>query len=161
LLLTILEILGGLVGALIVGVILYLVGTNWLRPDLFRFESVGFTTRPAVLKTLEDRLAALRDLSASDLAAIPEQRDELVQLDGRDAVLCTTRVQLPDGAVQVVVTACVKELPGLIMRPVGIAARGFRAAGEARTSLTDVELRQLAEGADASLLYARSGRDAP
>jgi len=145
-----------LVGIAFAG-LLALVLVNALRPDLFRFESVGVTTHPSVLSALDARVAALHLLSDAKLLELPEDQTERAQLDGRDVLFQITRTHPAEGVTQVVVVLVAKEASGLFARPVHVAARGFRTGpNQERVPLTDAELTELAMTADASPFYSGS-----
>ena len=129
---------------------------NWIRPDLFRFEVVGETTHPEIIQIVDARLALLDQLAPAQLVALPEEQIEHDQVDGRPAILRITRTPIADDDVQVVVTLAVRDVPGLLVRRVFVAARGFRTgATPTRTPLPERELTDLAMDTDTSLLYSR------
>ncbi len=158
-----LAVLGNLalaVAAVLVGIVVLLAVVVFVvhlaRPDLLRFEHVVVTARPAVFDALDARLASLEEKSHSELQRLPEERVDRTQLDGREVVFDTTRAQLENGDVRVVVLAGVKEKRHVLSRSCGVAARGFRmTASGVRTPLTEHELESLAMQLGSRPLYAR------
>ena len=140
--------------ALVIGLLAILLMLNWFRPDLFRFESVAVTRRPAVLDALNTRLVALRQLSDAELRSLPEAQHERTRVDNREVVYHTTRTTLANGDVQFLICAAVKETPGLLARPVGVAVEGFRMSPNSlRAPLTEEESHVLAADCDTDPLY--------
>jgi hypothetical protein len=144
-----------LVGLALAG-LLALILVNALRPDLFRFEVVGPTSRSAVLSALEARLALLDHLPYEQLAQFSNEQYDRVKIEGRDVLFQTVRTSLPDGVVKIAILAVVRERSGLLSRPIGVATRGFRiTAGQSRGPLTDEELMQLAMNVSSQPFYER------
>ena len=141
--------------AVVVGLVLVLIFINWFRPDLFRFEFVALTNRSSVFHALDAGLTSLQRLENVELLGLPEADYECVQLEGREVVVHTTRTKLSDGTQLIILSAAVKENRGIFARPIGVAARGFKLAGNGeRIPLTDNELSNLAAEVDAAPLYA-------
>lgn len=140
--------------ALLAGLVLLLVITNWVRPALFRFEFVGRTRRPGVLSALDARLVTLEHLTYTQLLQLPEFEEVRARADDRDVLFQTLRRQQADEDLIIVVCVLVRETGGIFARPVGVAARGFRVdANGARTPLSDEELDRFAGDANAGGLY--------
>jgi hypothetical protein len=142
-------------GAALIGFVVLAV-VNWVRPDLFRFESVAVSTHPVIIQAVDARLAALDQLELPQLVALPGEQVERAQVDGRAALLSITKTPIADDDVQVVVTLAVKDAPRLFSRRILVAARGFRASATlTRTPLPARDLADLAMDADTSLFYSR------
>jgi hypothetical protein len=134
----------------------FLAVVNWIRPDLFRFESVAVTNHPLIIHAVDARLTVLEQLEPSQLLALPKEQVEHAQFNGRPAFFSMTKTSIGDNDVQVVVTAAVRDAPRLFSRRVFVAARGFRGnVTQPRTPLPARELADLARDADTSLFYSR------
>ena len=146
------TVLAGIVALLVV----VLLVVHLLRPDRLRFEHVGLTARPAVLDALRKRRASLEEKAFSELAQLPETKVERTHLDSREVFFRTTRERLDNGDLRIIVLVGVKEEPGFLTRPFGVAAQGFDpSVSGVRSPLSEQELDSMAIELSASPLYGR------
>ena len=145
-----LKLIAGAVAAVVLGLVLL----NALRPDLFRFESVGLTTDPVVWHSVDTRIERILHLPQEQLTQLPEEQHERVQLEGRDVLFYTLRSALPGGGLEVVVAAAVRGPVGPFSRPLGVAARGVRLSpGRPSEPLAEQELAQWAMNVSSEPFY--------